>query len=579
MMAVAESISQPIRGARPRSVSFFLLLPVLLIVAASGIVFFNFTAEDAYITYRYAENLVDTGALVYNLGEPINAMTSPLHAALSTALFYLTGHTVLANKILAVLLLLLSSALVWCRFRNDPPLQLLALVLILTPPAVMLWTLGGLETPLLLFLVTLAVCLASRAPPFSLNSLCGLFLIAGLAFVTRYDSILFFLPVLLYATWQARSARHVLMAILVGAMLPAAWLAVSYFYYGDLLPTSFYVKTPNGNLGTLLYNGIYVLAYLFNVGIVPVLAAALILVGFPRKGVEPLTRHFRSLWWLYVALLLELAYGLTIATHHMMFSFRFFVPYLPAFVVLVVDLVRRAAETSAVDLSSGRTFRRFLGLLVCLTIFQVYQIAFTYDHSVNGISPVGEYRSVSVRDYLKFMEVLRQQAFDIERHWNQTRGDQQRLPRILTYAAGMLPYTFRESYIYEKLVSYRHCHQRYQQGRHADYLHIVAPRLGPIAQQLPQPENEYALISSYEMQFDGSSQHFLVYYNPAPEDHNLTATVYQPCQQGETAMSDPTAAFPRRADVLHTRRPVEAQPMDDTHPPPPPGRSSTRWAG
>jgi len=140
---------------------------------------------------------------------------------------------------------------------------------------------------------------------------------------------------------------------------------------------------------------------------------------------------------------------------------------------------------------------------------------------------------VGVRDYLKFTEVLEQQAFDIERHWNQTQGDRQRLPRILTYAAGMLPYVFRESYIYEKLVSYRHCHQRYDQGRYADYIHILAPRLGSIAEQLPKSEDEYALISSYEMSFDGSNQQFLVYYNPAPEDHNLTAKIYESCLQGE----------------------------------------------
>jgi len=532
-MAVAESNSQAVRRAEPRSFYSYAHLPVLLIVATSVIFFFNFTAEDAYITYRYAETFVNTGALVYNLGEPINAMTSPLHAALSSALFYVTGHTVLGNKIIALLLLLLSSGLVWNRFRNDPPWQLLALVLILTPPAIMLWTLGGLETPLLLFLATLAVFLANRAPPFSLGSLCGLFLLAGLAFVTRYDSILFFLPVMLSAAWKAPSARHVLMAVPVAALLPAAWLAVSYFYYGDLLPTSYYVKTPKGNLGTLLYNGIYVIGYLFYVGIVPVLGLPLVLIGFKRRMVDLLSRHFRSLWWLYVGLLLELAYSLTIATHHMMFSFRSFVPYLPATVVLVVDLVRRAAETSAVDLSSGRRFRWFLGLLLCLTIFQVFQIAYTYDHSVNGISPIGEYPSVGVRDYRKFLEVLEQQAFDVERHWNQSQGDRQRLPRISTYAAGMLPYTFRGSYIYEKLVSYRHCHQRYQQGRYADYIHIVAPRLGSIAEQLPQPEDHYALISSYEMSFDGSNQQFLVYYNPAPEDHNLTAKIYEPCRQGE----------------------------------------------
>ena len=509
------------------------LVAILLIAAGGGTVFFNFTAEDAYITYRYAENLVETGALVYNLGEPINAMTSPMHAALSSALFYLTGHTALANKFLALLFLLITSALVWNRFRNEPHLQLLALVLILTAPATMLWTLGGLETPLLLFLVTLAVYLAGRLPPFSLGSLCGLFLLAGLAFVTRYDSILFFFPVMVYGARQARSTRQVLIAILAGSLLPAAWLAVSYFYYGDLLPTSFYVKTPKGTLGTLFYNGTYVLAYLSYAGILPVLGAALVLVGFRRSTVDLLAKHFQRLWWLYLGLLLELAYGLTIATHHMMFSARFFVPYLPAAVVLVVDLVRRAAETRAVDLSSGRVYRGFLGLLACLAIFQIYQIAYTYARSVNGISPVGEYRLVGVRDYEKFMEVLRQQAFDVERHWNLTQGDPQRQPRILTYAAGMLPYTFRESYVYEKLVSYRHCHQRYQQGRYADYLHILAPRQGSVAEQLPNPEDDYVLISAYGLSFDGSNQRFLVYYNPAPDDHNLSARISEPCRQAE----------------------------------------------
>jgi hypothetical protein len=95
----------------------------------------------------------------------------------------------------------------------------------------------------------------------------------------------------------------------------------------------------------------------------------------------------------------------------------------------------------------------------------------------------------------------------------------------------MLPYTFRESYIYEKLVSYRHCQERYQQGLYADYIHILAPRQGQVSKQLPKPEDSYFLVSSYEMFFDGSMQNFLVYYNPKPEDHNLSAGIFEPCLQ------------------------------------------------
>jgi hypothetical protein len=147
------------------------------------------------------------------------------------------------------------------------------------------------------------------------------------------------------------------------------------------------------------------------------------------------------------------------------------------------------------------------------------------------------------------MQTLRQEALDIEQHWDKIKGDKNRRPRIITYAAGMLPYTFRDSYIYEKLVSYRHCHQRYKQGLFADYIHILAPRLGEIDEQLPKSEDNYSLISSYEMFFDGSKQKSLVYYNPKPEDHNLTVRIYEPCQQDEQVVI-PGGYSP----VLHIRK-------------------------
>jgi hypothetical protein len=512
----------------------YLHLSILLLTGISAIFYFNFTAEDAYITYRYAENWVNTGSLVYNEGEPINAMTSPLHAILSAALFYVTGNTVLSNKILSLVLLLLSALLVWYRYGKHLHWQVLALILLL-PPCVLLWTFGGLETPILLFLATLAVILADRPPPFRLKWLCAIFPLAGLAFLTRYDSILFFLPLTLYVASKTQSIKDVVIALAGAAILPLAWFFVSIYYYGDLLPTSFYVKTPNGNLGGVIFNGVYVASYLLYVGIIPVAALVFVLLVPKHRTIDILLRHFKSIWWLYIGLLLEILYGLTIATHHMMFSFRFFVPYLPSTVILVLDLLRRAAETREVDLTTGRPAYLFTGFLLCLILFQLYQNVYTYRYSVNGISSIGEYRELGIRDYVSFMQILKQEALDIEKHWEVIDGDSGRRPRIITYAAGMLPYTYRESYIYEQLVSYRHCHERYRQGLYADYIHILAPRLGQVDQQLPRSEDSYYLVSDYEMFFDGSMQEFLVYYNPKPEEHNLSVRIYEPCELGQTA--------------------------------------------
>ena len=510
---------------------YYLQLPILLLIGITAVFYFNFTAEDAYITYRYAENWVNTGSLVYNVGEPINAMTSPLHAILSTVLFFATGNTVLINKILSFVLLVVSASLVWYRLREHIQLQVLALLL-LFPSCVLLWTFGGLETPFLLFLATITVILALRPPPFELNSLCVIFLLAGLAFLTRYDSLLFFVPIVFYAASRSQSIKHVVIALAGAAILPLAWLFVSFNYYGDLLPTSFYVKTPKGNIWNLILNGRYIASYLLYIGIIPVIAMLLVLLVRNRRGIDNLYQHFKSMWWLYIGLLLEITYGLTMATHHMMFSFRFFVPYIPSTVILVMDLLLRASEASEVDLTTGRPAYLFTGFLLFLTLFQLYQNVYTYTHSVNGISSIGEYRALGIRDYVKFMQILKQEAFDIEQHWEVTHGDNGRRPRIITYAAGMLPYTYKDSYIYEQLVSYRHCHERYRQGLHADYIHILAPRLGQIDKQLPGSEDSYYLVSSYEFIFDGSMQKFLVYYNPEPEPHNLSVRIYEPCQQG-----------------------------------------------
>ena len=508
----------------------WLQLLVLLAAFVSVSYLLAFSAEDAFITYRYAENLVQRGALIYNTGEPINAMTSPLHAILSAGLFWVTGQTVISNKLFGLAMLVVSAGLVWRRYGGRPDLQALTLALLLLPPSVLLWTVGGLETPLLLFLVTVTVLLADRLQPKRLVSLCAICVLAGLAVLARYDASLFLLPVVGHVILQGRSVARATVALTAGAVLPLAWLTISVFYYGDLLPTSFYVKTPNGSLGTWVYNSQYIVAYLVLVGLVPVLIFAARYLQRDRRMLSALRSHLAGYWWLYLGLGLELLYGLSMATHHMMFSFRFFVPYMPVAVMLAVDLLRSASEAPVMGQPPVQRAVAVSGLLVGLTLFQGIQTAYTYNFSVNGLAPIGEYRSLGVRDYIGFIAVLKAEALDIQRHWAQVRGGEARYPRILTYAAGALPYTFRDAYIYEKLVSYRHCFERHEQGRYADYIHLLAPRQGTIEQQLPGPEDQYLLVSAYEIRFDGSPQTLLVYYNPEPEAHNLSAHIADPCQ-------------------------------------------------
>ncbi|HJS56553.1 MAG TPA: hypothetical protein VKA01_00505 [Vicinamibacteria bacterium] len=67
--------------------------------------FSEFTAEDAVLVARYAENLVDDGELTFNPGERVCALTSPLHALVEAMLYAPFGRTLVAYKLLSVLLL------------------------------------------------------------------------------------------------------------------------------------------------------------------------------------------------------------------------------------------------------------------------------------------------------------------------------------------------------------------------------------------------------------------------------------------------------------------------------------------
>ena len=238
------------------------------------------------------------------------------------------------------------------------------------------------------------------------------------------------------------------------------------------------------------------------------------------------------MWWLSLGILLQLLYGLTMATHHMMFSFRYFVPYLPSVAFLVVESLRRVFLVyNQVNLHSGRNAIVFRGFLLCLLTLQGTQIVYTYYCSLNGMSSVGEYQKLSVRGSQKFMETLRQESETIRAHWQGTEECQRRHPRIHTYAAGLLPYMLRDAYIYSSLISYRHNYDQRQTWRYlelvpsADYIHVFAPKNETVEQWLPEPISDYSLISSYEWSFCGAMVRFLVYHNANPKPHTLRATI------------------------------------------------------
>ncbi|MBN1811534.1 MAG: hypothetical protein JXA14_06845, partial [Anaerolineae bacterium] len=85
-----------------KRVSWLVAAALVGVFLVELILFFGFTADDAFIVARYAENLVRLGELVFNAGERVSALTSPLHAFINAFLYAAFGDTIVANKLAAI---------------------------------------------------------------------------------------------------------------------------------------------------------------------------------------------------------------------------------------------------------------------------------------------------------------------------------------------------------------------------------------------------------------------------------------------------------------------------------------------
>jgi hypothetical protein len=206
------------------------------------------TCDDAFISFRYAENLVGGHGLVFNVGERVEGYTN-FAWTLLIALGMRLGIDPLActrwlglGCLLATLLLLVGASR---RISGGGPWLPIAACALALNPHVQLFATGGLETPLFWLLVTLLLLLAAWAERPATFVLTGA--VGTLAAMTRPDGLLPCAIVGTWALWRAACRRLPWRCVLALA-LPGILLFVPYFwwkwsYYGDPLPNTFYAKT------------------------------------------------------------------------------------------------------------------------------------------------------------------------------------------------------------------------------------------------------------------------------------------------------------------------------------------------
>jgi arabinofuranosyltransferase len=295
---------------------------VCLAAALAEASFGEILQDDAYISFRYAENLVAGKGLVYNAGERVEGYTNFLWTLLIAASVKAGVGAPFAGRwfgVAASLGAIILTAWIARRYANEY-LGVVAAAMLAANGNFLLEAAQGLETALFVLVVTAAAWRAGEefAAP-AKRPLSVILLI--LAFLTRPDGALVFLAALpFYAATARANPRRFAVWLGTFALAAAAYESWRLAYYGSFFPNTFYAKVrPEGE--TLKYGLKYTVTF--------------VLRFTPFFLLLPLAAKPRKVFYPWGALVAIFVTYVIIVGGDMKPSDRFYQPIIPLLLVAV----------------------------------------------------------------------------------------------------------------------------------------------------------------------------------------------------------------------------------------------------
>ena len=310
-----------------RTRNLILFAVVALVLAVNMWLHFGSIIDDAFISFRYAEHFAAGKGLVFNPGERVEGYSNFLWT-LGLGLGRMLGLSVVNLAIAWGILSLLAAAFLAYKLamtitdRNYVAAGVAAMVM--TNFSLVFFAISGMETVFFSFLLTFATWLFARNGNRSSIGLA----VTGLAIaLTRPEGVLYFGLFVFGDVWAHRRLYGKTIASCgLFAVGYAAFLSWRYWYYGFLVPNTYYAKVTSE---LLLSNSVMDELYRFFVGtggsIMMLAAAGVLLSASARKAVYPLLPA------LVGALLF-----LVLSAGDWMPLYRFLAPVVPVYAILSV---------------------------------------------------------------------------------------------------------------------------------------------------------------------------------------------------------------------------------------------------
>ena len=238
-------------GARPAPAVLAALAALCAFLLASALSFWPYTVDDAFISLRYGQNLVHTGALVWNPGEAVEGFSNPLWTLYGALLVAAGVPPTLGLKLGGLACALACVPLTFMVARRvglAPLLAVAAAAVVATNASLALWAVAGLETAsftLLLLLLVWRFEVEMDAP--ERRPLSSLLLV--LVWISRPEAPAYALY-LVVRRWRAMGAlplgrRDAVWLAAAGVPL-LAYEVAGLLFYGGLFPATHAAKVGGG---------------------------------------------------------------------------------------------------------------------------------------------------------------------------------------------------------------------------------------------------------------------------------------------------------------------------------------------
>jgi arabinofuranosyltransferase len=275
---MSRPLSQAAQSSRNLHVRLGVICLGLLVLAIHSYIIHPWILDDAYITFRYAENLAGGIGPVFNVGESVEGYTGFLWMLLLATGALLGISTVLLAKVLGFVLAAATLSILSFSDRITRVFEFRVAVIstlitatcgVFTP-----WPSSGMEVSLFTFLILLTVLVYIRAGSTDdIRLYCAAGALAGLTALARPEGLLVVavITIIELLRWIRRQEQKLLSFLLPMLVVFLPYFLWRWSYYGYLLPNTFYAKV--GSRFDQVLRGLeYTLAFLQ--------PAALLLLGF-----------------------------------------------------------------------------------------------------------------------------------------------------------------------------------------------------------------------------------------------------------------------------------------------------------